>query len=336
MAPVPQSMTAIAITTPGGPEALQPQTVPVPAPKAGQVLVKVAAAGVNRPDVQQRMGAYPPPKDASPLPGLEISGEVVAVGPDVGRWKAGDKVCALVNGGGYAEYCVAEERLALPMPDRMDEFSSAALPEALFTLWHNLFGLARLQPGESLLVHGGASGVGTMAIQIAKQFGVQVIATAGSEEKVKTCKELGAIAVANYHTEDFVKVVQQATGGRGVDVILDMVGGLYAERNLAALAPDGRITHLTTGNAPRYEVDLAAIMQKRAIVTGSMLRPLPLARKATIAEELRVRVWPLIGKSVTPVIDSIFPLEAAEHAHARMESGVHIGKILLDCRAPAA
>ena len=333
MAAAPGQMTAIEITGPGGPEVLRPVIRDVPVPGPNQVLIKVHAAGINRHDCGQRKRGHAP-AGATDIPGLEVAGRVIAIGPGVTRWQSGALVCALVNGGGYAEYCLAEERLTLPMPDRMDEFNAAALPEALFTLWHNLFELCRLQPGEWLLVHGGASGVGTLTIQIARHFGAFVIVTAGSDEKCKVCKELGAHTAVNYQSQDFVAAVKAATDGRGVNVILDMVGGLYAERNLAALAPDGRISHLTTASVPSYEVDLGTMMQKRAMVTGSMLRPLPLARKAVIAEQLRTQVWPLLGQSVTPVIDSIFPLESAKAAHERIESGKHIGKILLDCRAP--
>ena len=327
-------MTAIEITAAGGPEVLRPCLRDVPQPAAGQVLIRVHAAGINRHDCGQRRRGAPPP-GATDIPGLEVSGEVVRAGDGVTRWQPGAMVVALVNGGGYAEYCLAEERLSLPLPEQLDDLVSAALPEALFTAWHNLFELCQLQAGEWLLVHGGASGVGTIAIQLARHFGVFVVATAGSAEKCEMCRTLGAHEVANYNEEDFVAVAKVATHGRGVDVILDMTGGLYAERNLDALAPDGRITHLTSAYEPRFNVPINLIMQKRAVITGSMLRPLPLERKAAVADELWRRVWPLLGRSINPVIDSILPLEAVREAHERMEAGRNIGKILLDVRSPA-
>jgi len=328
-------MTAIVITAAGGPEVLRPHTREVPQPTANQVLIRVHTAGVNRHDCGQRQRGTPP-AGATDIPGLEVSGQVVAAGSGVTRWQPGALVVALVNGGGYAEYCIAEARLTLPKPEQLDELGSAALPEALFTVWHNLFEICRLQPGEWLLVHGGASGVGTIAIQLARHFGAFVIATAGSAEKCDVSKQLGAHEAANYNEEDFVAVAKVVTHGRGVDVILDMTGGLYAERNLDALAPDGRITHLTSAHEPRFNVPIHAILQKRAVITGSMLRPLPIERKAAVADELWARVWPLLGRSINPVIDSVFPLEGAAQAHERMEAGRNIGKILLDARAPAS
>ena len=322
------SMIAIEISAPGGPEVLRTCTRPVPTPAPNQVLVRVAAAGINRHDCgQRRRGA--PPEGATDIPGLEIAGEVVAIGSAVTRHKPGAGVCALVNGGGYAEYCVAEQELALPIPGGLSAQAAVALPEALFTLWHNLFELCGLEPGEWLLVHGGASGVGTIAIQLARAFGMPVIATAGSDEKCALAARLGAAHTVNYRSADFVSAAKRATGGRGVDVILDMAGGVYGERNLEALAPDGRITHLTNFNAPRYEIDLASIMKKRARVTGSMLRPLPPARKAAIALALERRVWPLVGSAIRPVIDSEFALADARAAHERIEGGANLGKILL-------
>jgi putative PIG3 family NAD(P)H quinone oxidoreductase len=328
MPTLPSSMTVIAIRQPGGPEMLVPQQQPVPQPGEGELLVKVAAAGVNRPDVFQRMGNYPPPKGVTEIPGLELAGEVVALGPNTKRWKVGDKVTALVAGGGYAEYCVVPEPQALPIPTGFSMVEAAAMPETFFTVWHNMFERGRLSAGESVLIHGGSSGIGTTAIMLAKAFGARVFTTAGSKEKCDACTKLGADIAINYKTEDFVAATKAATGGKGADVILDMVGGIYAERNLAAVAMDGRIMHIS-GQAPAWSSPLRFIMEKRAVVSGSLLRPLPLERKLKIAAALKERVWPAIGTAVKPVIDSVFPLNEAAEAHRRLETSRHIGKILL-------
>ncbi|MDX2203516.1 MAG: NAD(P)H-quinone oxidoreductase [Hyphomicrobiaceae bacterium] len=330
MAQVPQTMTAIAITTPGGPDVLQPVPTPVPQPKAGQILVKVAAAGVNRPDVQQRIGAYPPPKDASPLPGLEIAGEVAAVGPEVTRWKAGDSVCALVNGGGYAEYTIAEETAALPIPAGLGMAEAGGVPETYFTVWHNVFERGRLQAGEWLLVHGGSSGIGTTAIQLAKALGARVLATAGSEEKCAAMRELGADRAINYRTEDFVAVAKEATGGHGIDVTLDMVGGDYTERNIIAAAEDGRIVQIATLGGADVTFNIGRLMMKRLTLTGSTLRPRTRAVKAGMARALEEKVWPLFAQGKLKVVmDSTFPLTKAADAHRRLETSQHVGKIVL-------
>ena len=273
MASTPQTMTAVAISTPGGPEVLKPVEMPTPKPGAGQVLVKVAAAGVNRPDVQQRIGAYPPPPGHSTLPGLEIAGEVVETGPDVTRWRVGDKVCALVNGGGYAQYCIAEETAALPIPPGLDMIQAGAVPETFFTVWNNVFERGKLQSGEWFLVHGGSSGIGTTAIQLAKAFGARVLATAGSADKCKACLDLGADRAINYKTEDFVAVCKEATGGKGVDVTLDMVGGDYTDKNIIAAAEDGRIVQIATLGGADVKFNISRLMVKRVTLTGSTLRP---------------------------------------------------------------
>ena len=326
---LPTTMTAISIIRAGGPEVLQPSARPLPQPAAGQVLIKVAYAGVNRHDCGQRNRGFGP-RGATDIPGLEVAGEVVATGPGVTRWKSGDSVCALVNGGGYAQYCIAAEPVTLPIPAGFDLRQAASLPEALFTAWLNVFMLGRLKAGEWLLVHGGSSGVGTTAIQLARLIGAQVVATAGSAAKCDVCVKLGAAAAINYHAEDFVAGVQGATQGHGADVILDMVGGDYAKRNLEALATDGRLVHLSGGNGAEFCVPVAAIMAKRAVVTGSQLRISPLSLKIEIVRQVMARVWPHLGTKVTPVIDSMMPLVQASAAHARMESSVHIGKILLE------
>lgn len=330
MATLPETMTAIVINGKGGPEVLQPSTVPVPKPGAGQVLVKVHAAGVNRPDVQQRMGAYPPPPDHSPLPGLEISGEVVAAGPGAVRWKVGDRVTALVNGGGYAEYCIAEETQALPIPAGLDMLHAAALPETVFTVWNNVFDRGRLTEGEWFMIHGGTSGIGTTAIQMAKALGSKVIATAGSDEKVAVCRELGADVAINYRTEDFVKAARAATGGKGVDVTLDMVGGDYTEKNIVAAAEDGRIVQIATLGGAEAKINMARLMVKRVVLTGSTLRPRTREVKAGFARAIEEKIWPLIAAGkVKVVLDSTFPLRDAAEAHRRMETSQHVGKIVL-------
>ncbi len=334
MSKLPQRMTAIAIRAPGGPEVLVPEQRPVPNPGPTEVLVKVRAAGVNRPDVMQRKGQYPPPPGAPDIPGLEIAGEVVAVGGKVSRWKIGDKVCALVAGGGYAEYCLADEATALPVPKGFSFVEAAALPETFMTVWHNVFERGGLKSGETLLVHGGSSGIGTTAIMLAKAFGARVIATAGSPEKGEACKKLGADVAVDYNKEDFVAATKQATGGRGADLILDMVGGDYVDRNYDAAALDGRIVQIATQKRTKVTVDLRRLMLKRLTHTGSTLRARPVAEKAAIARTLEAKVWPLLSAGkVKPVIDSTFPLAKAADAHARMETSAHIGKIILEVNA---
>lgn len=326
----PATMTAIEIRGKGGPEVLIPAEVAVPQPGAGQVLVRVSAAGVNRPDVAQRAGAYPPPPGHSPLPGLEIAGEVVEVGPGVARWRTGDKVAALVNGGGYATYCIAEDVQCLPVPKGMPMDVAAALPETVFTVWNNVFERGQLGPGDWFLIHGGTSGIGVTAIQMAKAFGARVIATAGSAEKVAACLRLGADAAIDYKTQDFVKEVRAVTGGHGCDVILDMVGGDYLDRNVVAAAEDGRIVQIATLGGAESKLNVARLMMKRVTLTGSTLRPRSREVKARFARAIEERVWPLLkqGRLQQP-IDSVFPLKAAADAHRRMESSAHIGKIVL-------
>ncbi len=327
---LPRKMRVIEISKPGGPEVLVPAQRPLPAPKAGEILVKVAAAGVNRPDVLQRIGVYPVPADASDLPGLEIAGEVAACGEGVTRWKVGDRVCALVHGGGYAEYCVAPEVQALAVPKGLTEIEAASLPETFFTVWSNVFDRGGLKAGETLLVQGGSSGIGVTAIQMARAMGNRVFATAGSEEKCAACVKLGAEKAINYRTQDFAAEVKAATGGKGVDVILDMVGGDYVPKELKCLADDGRLVFIAFLRGPRTELDINELMRRRLTITGSTLRPRPVAFKGAIAASLAKRVWPLIesGK-IRPVIHKTFPLEAAADAHRLMESSQHIGKIVL-------
>jgi len=323
-------MTVIGIRAPGGPEMLVPERRPVPSPGSGEVLVKVAAAGVNRPDVMQRMGLYPPPKGAPDVPGLEIAGEVVATGADVKRWKAGDKICALVVGGGYAEYCLAHETHALPVPASLSMIEAAAIPETFFTVWHNVFERGGLRAGETLLVHGGTSGIGTTAIQLANAFAAKVITTAGSPEKCAAARKLGADVAINYKSEDFVAVTKSATDGKGAHVVLDMVGGDYIERNYEAAAVEGRVVQIAFQSSPRANVDFRRIMLKRLHHTGSTLRPRTVADKAAIARAVEDKVWPLVtARRVQPIIDSTFPLHQASAAHARMETSAHIGKIVL-------
>ena len=327
---LPATMTAIAIREPGGPEMLVPEQRPVPAPRPGEILVKVAAAGVNRPDVMQRRGLYPPPKGAPDIPGLEIAGAVVACGDGVTRWKIGDQVTALVVGGGYAEYCVAVEGHALPVPAGLSATQAAAIPETFFTVWHNVFERGGLKAGETLLVHGGSSGIGTAAIQLAKSFGARVIVTAGSAEKCEACRRLGADLAVDYKTEDFVAAVKQATNGKGDDVILDMVGGDYVERNYEAAAVEGRIVQIAFQGAAKATVNYMRLMLKRLHHTGSTLRSRSNADKTAIARAIEAKVWPLVAAGkVRPVIDKTFPLAEAAAAHARMESSQHIGKIVL-------
>jgi putative PIG3 family NAD(P)H quinone oxidoreductase len=330
MTALPDRMTVIAIRSPGGPDVLISEQRPTPAPAAGEILVKVAAAGVNRPDVMQRMGLYPPPPGATDIPGLEIAGEVVARGTGASRWKDGDKVMALVVGGGYAEYCLAHESHALPIPPSVSAVEAAAVPETFFTVWYNAFERGRLSAGETLLVHGGSSGIGTTAIQLAKALGAGVIATAGSPEKCAACRELGADVAVNYKTEDFVAATKKATDGRGADVILDMVGGSYIERNYEAAAVEGRVVQIAFQDASHADVDFRRLMFKRLTHTGSTLRARAIADKAAIARAVEDKVLPLIAAGrVKPVIDSTFPLREATAAHARMETSQHIGKIVL-------
>ena len=327
---VPSRMTVIAIRAPGGPEMLVPEERDVPKPGQGEILVKVAAAGVNRPDVRQREGNYPPPRGATDIPGLEIAGEVVALGTGVQRWKVGDKVCALVVGGGYAQYCVAHETHALPVPPALSMIEAAAIPETFFTVWHNMFERGALKSGDWVLVHGGSSGIGTTGIMLAKAFDAKVIATAGSAEKCEACRKIGADVAVNYKTEDFVEATKTATGGAGANVIIDIVGGDYINRNYEAAAVEGRIVQVSFLGSPKAEVDFRRLMFKRLTHTGSTLRPRPIQDKAAIARAIEEKVWPLVAAGrVKPVIDSTFPLAQASASHARMETSQHIGKIVL-------
>jgi NADPH:quinone reductase len=330
MSTLPTQMTVIAISAPGGPEVLVPEQRSCPRPQAGEILVKVAAAGVNRPDVMQRQGLYPPPPGASDIPGLELAGTVVERGADANRFTLGDAVCALVTGGGYAEYAVVHETTALRVPEPLSMIEAAAIPETFFTVWHNVFERGALKEGETMLVHGGSSGIGTTAIQLAKAFGARVIVTAGTPVKCQRCLELGADYAVNYRTEDFVAAAKAATGGKGVELVLDMVGGDYIERNYEAAAVEGRVVQIAFQGGPRANVDFRRIMLKRLTHTGSTLRSRPVVEKAAMARRLEREVWPLItaGK-VKPVIDRTFPLGQAPAAHTLMEGGTHIGKIVL-------
>ncbi|WP_089174146.1 NAD(P)H-quinone oxidoreductase [Bosea sp. AS-1] len=330
MTAIPQTMTAIGFSTPGGPEVLKPETRPVPQPGAGEILVAVAAAGVNRPDVLQRQGGYNPPPGASDIPGLEIAGTVVALGEGARRFAIGDKVCGLVAGGGYAQYAVVHESNALPVPKGLSLTEAGAIPETFFTVWTNVFQRGRLQAGESFLVHGGSSGIGTTAIQLAKAFGATVLATAGSEDKCQACRDLGADYAINYRTEDFVAAAKAATDGRGVNLILDMVGGDYIDRNYETAADQGRIVQIAFLNGPKATVNFSRLMLKRLTHTGSTLRPRTVAEKAAIATELYEKVWPLLEAGrCKPLINATFPLAEAAEAHRLMESSSHIGKIVL-------
>ena len=327
---IPAEMRVIEIKNPGGPEVLVPARRPVPQPGKGEVLIRVAAAGVNRPDVLQRRGDYAPPPGASDLPGLEVAGEIVAIGPETRRWKVGDKVTALVAGGGYAEYSVAPAPQCLPIPGRLSMVEAAALPETFFTVWTNVFDRGRLKPGESFLVHGGSSGIGTTAIQLASRFGSRVFTTAGSDDKCSKCKELGASVAINYRTEDFVQVIERETAGKCIDVILDMVGGDYVTRNLKCLAVDGRLVQIAFLKGAKAEINFAGVMIKRQTISGSTLRPRSVAEKGAIAEALEAKVWPLVAAGdVRPQIHATFPLEQAAEAHRLMESSAHVGKIML-------
>jgi NADPH:quinone reductase len=324
------TMTAIAIKVPGGPEALVPEIRPLPRPGPGEILIRVAAAGVNRPDVIQRQGLYPPPPGASDLPGLEVAGEVAALGEGAHRFALGDKVCALVPGGGYAQFCKTHETSALPVPEGLTMLEAAAIPETFFTVWTNVFDRGRLRQGETLLVHGGSSGIGTTAIMLAKAFGARVIATAGSQDKCDSCRKLGADVAVNYRTEDFVAAVKAATDGHGADVILDMVGGDYVARNYDAAADEGRIVQIAFLKESKVTLDLRRLMMKRLIHTGSTLRPRTVEEKAAIARSLEEKVWPLLRQGrCKPVIHAVFKLAEAPKAHALMESSAHIGKIVL-------
>jgi putative PIG3 family NAD(P)H quinone oxidoreductase len=329
-AALPREMTAIEIAQPGGPEVLKPGRRPVPAPGKAEVLIEVAAAGVNRPDVLQRQGGYAPPPGASDIPGLEVAGKIVALGDGAGGWKIGDNVCALLAGGGYAEYCAAPVPQCLPVPGKLDMIQAAALPETFFTVWTNVFDRGRLQRGETFLVHGGSSGIGTTAIQLAHAFGARVIATAGSADKCESCRKLGADVAVNYREADFVAKVMEVTEGKGGDVILDMVGGDYIPKNLSCLAMDGRLVQIAFLKGSKAEINLAPIMMKRQTLTGSTLRPRSVAQKGEIARSLREKVWPLLesGK-IAPVIYKTFPLAQAADAHRLMESSAHVGKIVL-------
>jgi putative PIG3 family NAD(P)H quinone oxidoreductase len=330
MSALPAQMTAIAIRTPGGPDVLVPEQRPCPTPGNGEVLIKVAAAGVNRPDVMQRKGLYPPPPGATDIPGLEVAGEVVALGPNAARWTIGDKVMALVVGGGYAEYCPAHESHCLPVPAGLSLNEAAALPETVFTVWHNVFERGALKAGETLLVHGGSSGIGTAAIQLAKAFGARVIVTAGTAEKCEACRRLGADVAVNYKSEDFVAATKAATANKGAEVILDMVGGDYIERNYEAAAVDGRIVQIAFQGSPKATVNFTRLMLKRLTHTGSTLRARSVADKAAIARAVEAQVLPLMAAGkVKPVMDSTFALAQAAAAQARMETSSHIGKIVL-------
>ncbi len=330
MTGIPDTMTAISIIEPGAPDVLVPAQLPTPEPGEGEVLIKVAAAGVNRPDVLQRKGGYPPPPGAPETPGLEVAGTVAALGKGASRYALGDEVCALVAGGGYAQFCSVHETNALPVPKALSLIEAAGLPETFFTVWTNVFERGALKPGESFLVHGGSSGIGTTAIMIANALGARVFATAGSADKCQACEGLGAEICINYREADFVEVLRAATGKRGIDVILDMVGGDYIARNIKLAARDGRIVNIAYLNGSRAEVDFLPVMLKRLTLTGSTLRIRPVAEKAAIANALQTTVWPLIeaGK-IKPIIHQVFPLAKAAAAHALMESSSHIGKIVL-------
>jgi NADPH2:quinone reductase len=330
MEQLPAQMTVVAISKPGGPEVLLPETRAVPKPGPGEILIKVHAAGVNRPDVAQRSGSYPPPPGASDLPGLEVAGEVVALGAGATKHKIGDRVMSLVAGGGYAQYCIAQDAQAMAVPPALSMIEAGAIPETLITVWHNVFERGALQPGETLLIHGGSSGIGTMAIQLAKAFGSKVIVTVGSQDKAEACLKLGADRAINYKTEDFVAEVKAATSGAGANVILDMVGGDYIERNYDAAAIDGRVVQIAFLHGPKATVNFARLMVKRLHHTGSTLRPRSNADKAAMVRAIEARVMPLLReRRVKPLMDSTFPLQKAADAHRRIETSEHIGKIVL-------
>jgi putative PIG3 family NAD(P)H quinone oxidoreductase len=332
MEKLPSQMTVIGISKPGGPEVLLPETRPVPQPGPDEILIKVMAAGVNRPDVAQRMGHYPPPPGASDLPGLEVAGEVVAVGSNAKKHRLGDKVMSLVAGGGYAQYCIAQDAQAMAVPPSLSMKEAGALPETLMTVWHNVFERGALKSGETLLVHGGSSGIGTMAIQMAKAIGAKVIVTVGAKDKAEACLKLGADHAINYKNEDFVEATKKATGGAGANVILDMVGGDYIDRNYDAAAVDGRIVQIAfLSNAPKATANFTKLMVKRLIHTGSTLRPRTNADKAAMVAAIEAKMMPFLRDGrIKPVMDSSFPLEKASDAHRRMETSQHIGKIVLE------
>ncbi|HEV8017029.1 MAG TPA: NAD(P)H-quinone oxidoreductase [Steroidobacteraceae bacterium] len=324
------TMTAVEVREPGPPQVLRAVQRPIPEPAAGEVLIRVAAAGVNRPDVLQRRGLYPPPPGITDIPGLEVAGEVVRLGEGVREPTVGEKVCALIAGGGYAQYVAAPAVQCLPVPATLSLEEAAALPETFFTVWLNIFERARLQPGETLLVHGGSSGIGTTAILLARAFGARVIVTAGSAHKCAACRELGAEVAINYHEEDFVEATRRATDGKGADVILDMVGGDYLPRNVAAAAVEGRIALIATQGGNKSELDLRPLLTRRLTITASTLRPQPIQNKGRLAQSLRQHVWPLFAsRGLKPVVHARFPLNDAAAAHQLMESGAHIGKIVL-------
>jgi NADPH:quinone reductase len=330
MSAIPSEMTVVEIAAPGGPEQLQIARRPMPRPGEGEVLVRVAAAGVNRPDVMQREGRYPPPPGASDIPGLEIAGEIVSLGPKVSGFVVGDRVTALLAGGGYADYAVAAAPLCLPVPNGLSMIEAAALPETFFTVWTNLFDRGGCKAGDTVLVHGGTSGIGTTAIQLAVALGARVLATAGTPEKARACERLGAVRGIDYRTEDFVEVVRQETAGRGVDIILDLVGASYLARNFEAAATEGRLVIISLMGGARTEINLNTVLSKRLTLTGSTLRVRTVAQKAVVAEAVRRNVWPLLSQGkVRPVIYATFPLAEASEAHRLMESSTHIGKIVL-------
>ncbi len=328
--PLPELMTVVGFAAPGGPEVLVPSLAPVPSPRAGEVLIKVAFAGVNRPDVIQRMGFYPPPPGASPIPGLEVSGEIVALGEGVDAVMLGQQVCALVSGGGYAEYCLAVAGHCLPVPAGLPLDQAAALPETLFTVWHNVFERGYACDGETILVHGGTSGIGSMAIMLGRLFGIKVIVTCGGEEKCAAAREIGAALAIDYKAEDFVEAVQRFTGGQGVDLVLDMLAGDYVPRNLKCLADDGRHVTIAVQGGLKAEINMAEVMRRRLMLTGSTLRPRTSEFKTLLADEIAANAWPFVESGqLRPVMDQTFPLAEAAAAHARMEAGAHIGKIVL-------
>jgi putative PIG3 family NAD(P)H quinone oxidoreductase len=328
---LPTEMTRIEITEPGGPEVLQSRRVPLPVVAQGELLIRVHAAGINRPDALQRAGKYPMRPGMNPIPGLEVAGEVVALGAGVGTFAVGDRVCALTNGGGYAEYCTVPAGQALPIPDGMDWIQAAAIPETFFTVWANLFGLGGAIRGQRVLIHGGTSGIGTTALMLCREFGIEAFATAGSTDKCEAIRELGGEPI-NYREQDFAAVIAEKTNGQGVNVILDIMGGSYLNANLNALAMDGRVVMLGfLGGARANDVDLLTILGKRAVVTGSLLRARTSAEKAAIADQLREHVWPVLAAGrCLPIIDKVYPLTDAAQAHAHMEAGDHIGKIVLN------
>ncbi len=327
---LPDTMTAIGFDAPGEPAVLKPQILPVPQPGPGEVLIKVAYAGVNRPDVAQRQGSYPPPKGASPIPGLEIAGEVVAIGAGVENDKIGRRVCALVSGGGYAEYCLAQAAHCLPVPPGLPLDQAAALPETLLTVWHNIFERAYARDGETILVHGGTSGIGSMAIMLGKLFGLTVIVTCGGPEKCAAALEIGAAHAIDYKAQDYVAEVQRITGGVGVQVVLDMVSGEYVARNMRCLAEDGRHVTIAVQGGMKAEINMAVVMVRRLTLTGSTLRPRSNEFKALLVNEVLDNAWPMVAEgALRPVMDMTFPLTEAAAAHTRMEAGAHIGKIVL-------